>query len=981
MPRLFVLLLLLVANLSPVLAQQPAASSPSANQPVATQPAASQPAATQPAATQPAATQPAAAPSAAQPGSGQQGSGQQGSGNGASERDRTDEGQTDATQKLDAARKRLDTLAAQVDNTNAAETGRSTQANNANAADNRLAEIKAQVDDLSQQVAGQLDAARTRIEQIKGRLTEIGDPPAAGAEPEASVVTEERSRLVSERNALNAVTGTGETLVADANALSTSITEKRRVLFSNTLLRHTDINLDMLVDAGQALVVEGRAFSRNIGSWLTFVFTFKRVPLMWALLLSLCSALVLLAGTHRLFAPLLRRSVRDLHPTYIARLSRAFGSTLVPTIASATFATTAFFFLQSFNVLRQDIAPVVVTFLALCVALQFVWTISTAVLAPGQAVWRLVRVSDRGARLLVALIMAMAFANLLDYLLETISVTLGSPLVLTVAKSLIASIIIGLLLMAVALIRPVIPQGEPLDGQGRPWPRAISILLLLAGLGLITAALSGYVGLARFIATQIVVTGAIFVTMYIGILTGKALAKQNALAKTVGGRYLSHRYRLEPMALDQIGLAVGLGIYLLVAMFFVPLLLLQWGFKIADIEAWAYRIFTEIRIGTITISLVGIFAGILLFVLGFVVTRWLQRWIDGSVLARSRVDLGVRNSVKTGIGYLGMGIAGLIGISAAGLDLSSLALVAGALSLGVGFGLQNIVSNFVSGLILLVERPFKVGDWVISGTTEGFVKRISVRATEVETFQRQTIMVPNSLFINASVGNWTHRNKLGRVDITFTAHSSNDPRKVVESLRAAVTGLPNILRNPEPIIVFRGFTAAELDFEVRVFLADILQGVSVRTDVRMAVFERFKADGIALGGPAAPEVPIKISPEDAEVLSALFQGTRSAGGRASSQLPGDAGGYVEQPGAEPPDSRSDDVPDSSESGRTDALRGEELRADARLSAPPPAPAVPPASSPTPASPARTGDVADGGPATNPEPGATGLRKRRPGRTR
>ena len=298
--------------------------------------------------------------------------------------------------------------------------------------------------------------------------------------------------------------------------------------------------------------------------------------------------------------------------------------------------------------------------------------------------------------------------------------------------------------------------------------------------------------------------------------------------------------------------------------------------------------------------------------------------------------------------------------------------MAGALSLGVGFGLQNIVSNFVSGLILLVERPFKVGDWVISGTTEGFVKRISVRATEIETFQRQTIMVPNSLFINASVGNWTHRNKLGRVDITFTAHSSNDPRKVVESLRAAVTGLPNILRNPEPIIVFRGFTAAELEFEVRVFLADILQGVSVRTDVRMAVFERFQADGITLGGPAAPEVPIKISPEDAEVLSALFQGTRSSeGSRASTQLPGDAGGYVEQPGAEPPDSRSNDIPDSSESGRNDALRGEELRADVK----------PPVSAPpSQISPAQV-QKSDVDPETGPGAPTIGARKRRPGRTR
>src|SRR5690606_37654713 len=126
-----------------------------------------------------------------------------------------------------------------------------------------------------------------------------------------------------------------------------------------------------------------------------------------------------------------------------------------------------------------------------------------------------------------------------------------------------------------------------------------------------------------------------------------------------------------------------------------------------------------------------------------------------------RVDVGVRNSVGTAVGYAGVALAGLVGLSAAGIDLSNLALVAGALSLGIGFGLQNIVNNFVSGLILLAERPFKVGDWIEAGGVEGNVRKISVRATEIETFRRQTVIMPNSQFINSAVGNWTHRNRLG----------------------------------------------------------------------------------------------------------------------------------------------------------------------------------------------------------------------------
>src|SRR5690606_17495314 len=245
--------------------------------------------------------------------------------------------------------------------------------------------------------------------------------------------------------------------------------------------------------------------------------------------------------------------------------------------------------------------------------------------------------------------------------------------------------------------------------------------------------------------------------------------------------------------------------YLLIVVCFVPLILLQWGFQVADIESWAYRLFTEIRIGTISISLVGILAGILLFAVGLVVTRWFQKWLDGNVLARSQVDTGVRNSVRTAVGYAGVALAGLVGISAAGINLASLALVAGALSLGIGFGLQNIVNNFVSGLILLAERPFKAGDWIVAGTTEGFVRKISVRATEIETFRRQTVILPNSELINAAVGNWTLRNKLGRVEIPVSVAYHSDARRVNDILLEIVRDVPQVLKNPEPSVLLTGF--------------------------------------------------------------------------------------------------------------------------------------------------------------------------------
>jgi small-conductance mechanosensitive channel len=285
----------------------------------------------------------------------------------------------------------------------------------------------------------------------------------------------------------------------------------------------------------------------------------------------------------------------------------------------------------------------------------------------------------------------------------------------------------------------------------------------------------------------------------------------------------------------------------------IPLILLSWGFHIQDLELFFYRLFTEIKLGNIRISLVGILAGVLIFAGGYLVTRWFQRWLDGNVMARGQVDLGVRNSVKTGIGYLGIAVAAVIGISAAGIDLSSLALVASALSVGIGFGLQNIVSNFVSGLILLVERPFKVGDWIVSGTSEGIVKRISVRATEIETFRKQSIIVPNSELINASLGNWTHRNRVARSEIPVSVGYDSDPKQVMAILLELVQTVPKVLRNPEPNVEFLRFGPLSLDFEMRFFLSDLSDGMAIRNNLRIAILERFRREGIVM--PLAAAVP------------------------------------------------------------------------------------------------------------------------------
>lgn len=784
--------------------------------------------------------------------------------------------------------------------------------------DSSLVDLKVEVEELARSMLDIGVSLRPRLTEVKARLEQLGPPPAEGEPAEPDSVIAERTRLAAERAQINALTGRAEAVSVRANQLGDSITEARRELFTTTLFKRTEIGPAMLSQALSAFYAESGDVVRIYGSWANFVIAFKWQALLGWLFFSLLAALVFVPGAYRVFGGLIDRDPADDDPPYTSRLSVAFWSTVIPTAAMTALAATIYVLGQSFSVLRPDVAPVVASVLMTLVAIFFVSKLARGILAPRTSAWRLVNLSNGGARTLYYLVVAMVVVNGIDFVGDEISQSLGSPVVLTVFKGLLSVFLMALILMAMALGRPMVAASDDPSDQGQPWPRIISVALLVTGVGLMATALMGYVGFARFAATQIVVTGAILTTMYIGYLSGKAISEPEAFAHTAIGRRVGERFKLGSMALDQFGLGAGLLISLLVLLFGVPLILLLWGFQIQDIELWFYRFLTEIRIGGISISIVGILFGILLFLLGLVVTRWFQRWLDGSVMARGRMDAGVRNSIKTGVGYLGVAVAGLIGISAAGIDLSSLALVAGALSLGIGFGLQNIVSNFVSGLILLAERPFKVGDWVSTSSTEGFVKKISVRATEIETFNRQSIIVPNSELINSPVGNWTHRNKLGRVDVPVGVSYDSDPRRLIDLLIEVAQGHELVLRNPEPVVHFSGFGESSLDFVLKCHVADVLTGIGVKTELSLRIFERLKAENIEIPFPQR-DLNIKLG-DDNEPVTVIAEKLMGAKFKGAASRDAAAAAAGDPP--KPKRSRRKDVPKSKSDSFEDGAEGE-----------------------------------------------------------
>jgi small-conductance mechanosensitive channel len=305
-------------------------------------------------------------------------------------------------------------------------------------------------------------------------------------------------------------------------------------------------------------------------------------------------------------------------------------------------------------------------------------------------------------------------------------------------------------------------------------------------------------------------------------------------------------------------------------------LLFLWSLDRKDLMLWLREIFQGFKLGNITISPAEILLGLLLFTVLLTATRLIQQALDRRIFPRTRLDMGARTSIRAAVGYAGFTLAALFGISTMGIDFSSLAMIAGALSVGIGFGLQNIVNNFVSGLILLIERPIKVGDWVVVGEHQGYVKKISVRATEVTTFDRASVFIPNSSLISGTVMNRTHADKIGRVVLPIGIDYDGDVTKARALLLSIAEDQFGVLDNPAPAVFMTGFGDSALNLELVAFVHDVDKVKSVASELLFTIHDAFRQHDIQI---PYPQRDLKLTLDD-EQLKRLKRG-REWGGQVN----------------------------------------------------------------------------------------------------
>ena len=707
--------------------------------------------------------------------------------------------------------------------------------------DAALTDIRNKAQDINAKIISTALLFRSPLNDINLRLDQLGEP-LQGVQ-EAKTVTDERNSLRQTKVKINTLVGQLEDESIDANRLVERTVSQSRELFARTLTHRVEFSSPLGKQIAQSAKDAVADFFSLTFSWWQFVYQFKLLALCVSILIPLFVALVLVFFTHKLIGRVKQEATKqEEEVSYLKRLSFAFVATLVPTIICAVFVILILIFFDYLGIGWPALQPVFRSAAEVTMLVFFIARMSFVILSPRSPQLRLMNIAPKPARLLIILLTLLALVMGLDYFFNAVYRAVSAPLSLSIAKSFISVILVGIIILAISFVRARTKNED--DKNVTSWPLYIRIPLIIVGLLPILTALAGYVGMARFISQQIVVSGAFLVLMYLGIQTARATATEGAFAKTFIGRRLVERFKIDDGTMDQLGLVAGIILNIIVIVLCVPPIIMQLGFSASDIFSAFIHIMTGFEIGNVSISLVGIFIGVVFFLISWFLIRWFIGWLDGTVLARGKVDSGVRNSIRTVVGYGGIALSALIGLSAAGFNLSSLALIAGGLSLGIGFGLQNIVQNFVSGLILLAERPFKVGDYVETGTTSGIVKRISVRATEVETFKRETIIVPNSSLINNNVGNWTHRNKIGRVDVTFTVPAMSDPEHIVDVLMETANVTEGVLKNPSPWVSFSSFDSNNFNFTLAIYVPDITATVTVSNKIRFEAYKRFSDEGI-----------------------------------------------------------------------------------------------------------------------------------------
>ncbi len=724
--------------------------------------------------------------------------------------------------------------------------------------DGVLQQLRDQIDPVTARMNAVASDLVPRTAAVKDRLAQLGPAPDPKSNTtEASAITADRSAQQKLFDDLDGTAKRAKVLAVQAAQISDTIVTRRRDLFAHDLFARsrslgspglwTAVAVEVPADAQRVATLArnwGQAASDRLSVW--------QKPVLALLLAALA------LGYYPVWRVAVRVRSRDpeARPTRfgkaVAAVRVAATTAIVPVAAVlALGGLVVLFDLPNLLQALGESLTVGVVVVALGTGL------SRGLFAPKSPNWRLPPIGDDTAKNLYHLTITVTAIVAAEHVVEAVNafIQVGVPTAIATRGlgALAVAVAIGLALRRAWLRRhgaetPALgdPQGEHWAALLRVTGRAVAVLLLVA-------VLVGYVALAAFLVEQVIAIAGTLAMLYVLLILADegfrtALRPQSAI-----GRGLAALVGLRPDGLAQIAVLSSALVRVSLLVAAALLVLAPWRIESGDMLATVEAAFFGFAIGGATISIASLIVAVLLFVLAVAATRAVQRWLETEYLPHTKLDTGLQNSIKTSLGYVGFIAALGLSLAYLGLSFERLTLIVGGLSVGIGLGLQSVTNNFVSGLIMLWERAVRVGDWVEVGAEQGFVRRINVRSTEIETFDRALVIMPNASLVSGVVKNWVRNDRVGRIKLPFVVPLSADPEAVRTALIATAKAHERVLTIPTPSVFFTGLGEANMTFDLVCFIDDVESRIRVTSDLLYDIHAKLKAAGY-VNPPAAPTV-------------------------------------------------------------------------------------------------------------------------------
>ncbi|MEM7423855.1 MAG: DUF3772 domain-containing protein [Pseudomonadota bacterium] len=730
-----------------------------------------------------------------------------------------------------------------------------------------LDEMRARIEQHREKLSRVLTIASEIIDPLQAELDALGPVPEDGS-PETPEVNDQRQRLTEQIAEGGAILRRGQQAMARATALTDRLNRERRDRFAQNLMRlgPSPVHPDRLTSAWKSIgwqieKITTESAVRIRAMPVEAAFERLGLPLVLAIIAILLGVVV-----RRLSIRWLLDQVVHDDVSLSRQLAVGVGVTLARLLVPAISISLVLTGVSASGILGPTGETALEGLVVAATIVIGVYALSGAYFAPNAPHLRISSLRDAGALMTHRCVVTLAIVVGFDRLLVGTGREIGINIAAMTALNAMLLCVGGMALwgfircarIGVVVRRDDDPDDQdedsdyvPLYDRSRQFVRFVGF-----GVALISPilALAGYFGASRFLFYPPVMSGALIslcVLIYNVVQAGSLTVRRVRMGKEEEGAGL---------------VPVFIGFLLCVAA--VPALAMIWGADGTDISAAWTRVLEGFVVGSTRISPVDFVIFAVVFVVGYILTKLLQGILRRAVLPLTRLDTGAQAAALAGVGYVGVVVSALIAISTTGLDLSNIAIVAGALTVGIGFGLQNIVNNFVSGIILLIERPIKTGDWVEISGVHGTVQQVNVRSTAIQTFDRSTMFVPNADLISGTVTNWTHGNSQGRIIVRVGVSYGSDARRVEKILLDIARGHAMLLRRPEPYVIFAGFGDSSLDFEIRGVLRDVNWILNVGSDLRFSIYERFTEEGIEIPF-AQSDITIRNLSELGDVLGAV----------------------------------------------------------------------------------------------------------------